>query len=74
MHISVQYINYRKIALAGEENKLPKKMAFFNIKRALAAILFFETGPKLFPEKFIGPRTYPENLKRLAQKLRLVER
>ena len=53
MHISVQNINNRKIALADEENKLLKKMAFFNIKMAVAAILFFETGPKLFPEKFI---------------------
>ena len=53
MHISVQNINYRKIALAGEENKLLKKMAFFDIKMVMAAILFFEMSPITIPNKLL---------------------
>ena len=67
-------MNNKKIEPLPDENKLHEKWHFSTKKMAMAAILFFEMSPKLFPDKLFGPRTYPENLKRLAEKLRLVER
>ena len=64
-------MNCKKIEPLPDENKLHEKL---NDKIAMAAILFFEMSPNLFPDKLFWPVTYPEILKRLAQKLRLVER
>ena len=71
MHISVQ--NYRKIELAAEENNLPKN-GVFDIKKGCGSHLVFQIEPQNTPMQALMTRKIPPDLKRIAEKLRPLER
>ena len=68
MHISVQNINNRKIALAGEENKLPKN-GIFRHKNGSGGHIVFQNEPNNNPKQALVTINIPTKFEKDSSKI-----